>query len=107
MPPLTEQECVDLVTEIAVDYAPRRFALGAVTPDFQSGGIFAWGIEFGDEVAVAPLGGSSVSRMSSAERAQRIYSKLGDVRLIWIDDAPEPEPDDDADDADEPVSVPA
>lgn len=83
--PLSETEFMDLLGELCVAFAPRRFALGEVYGDYDDGRVFAWGVAFEDRAVLCSDDGQRIGVFPSAERALARLSRRGRLRLVWID----------------------
>ena len=97
---MTEEEFAVELRDMCVDTAPRRFALCGVR-ECEDGEVIGWGMAVADWAVVCSPQGSRFGGFRSAESAHRLLSRLGTVRLIWIDPAPAPLPDDASDHEDE------
>lgn len=89
--PADEQSLLAELAELAAETAPRRFALCALDVRGDDGAVIGWGLAFDAEViAYLSCGGraGSVVRARTAIMARRLVARLGDVRLIWLDEAP-------------------
>lgn len=86
--PLSETEFMDLLGELCIDFAPRRFALGEVYGDYDDGRVFAWGVAFEDRAVLHSEDGQRIGVFPCAERALAQLSRGLNLRLVWID--PEP-----------------
>lgn len=73
------------LTELSVEFAPRRFSLCEVWADDEDAGIVGWGMAFDDETLLYLPQNGMVGRLSSAQRALKAYTRGGDRRLVWID----------------------
>jgi hypothetical protein len=75
------------VIELAAEQAPRRFALGWIDTEADDGGILAWGLQTGEDESVvfSASGARVLGRFSSAEQARRLFSRSGEVVLVWLD----------------------
>ncbi|MFI0357354.1 hypothetical protein [Actinomadura sp. 9N407] len=74
-------------TELAFEYAPRRFALCWVDFDEDDGGILCWGLQLATDTAtICSESGRTLGRFSSAEDARRFFARKEEVLLIWLDE---------------------
>ncbi|GIG62767.1 hypothetical protein Lfu02_71390 [Longispora fulva] len=91
----TDEEFDSLLETMAHEGAPRRFALCQVRGDREDGRVYAYGMQFDDHAVVRRFEeGALADIMQSAESARRMWSRIGQFRLVWIDPAPEPTEDD-------------
>lgn len=91
LPPLSEAEFMELLVELCVGFAPRRFALGEVYGDYDDGQVLAWGMTFGDRAVLCSDDGRPIGVFPSAERALARLSGRANLRLVWIDPETEDE----------------
>ena len=96
---MTEEEFAAELLEMCVDTAPRRFALCGVQ-ECEDGEVIGWGLAVAGWAVVCSPRGHRLGDFHSAESAYRLLSRLGTVRLVWIDPAPDPAPTDSGDDLD-------
>lgn len=89
LPPLNEAEFMELLGELCVDFAPRRFALGEVYSDYDDGRVLAWGMALEGRAVLHSDDGRPIGVFPSAERALARLSRGLNLRLVWID----PDPD--------------
>ncbi len=89
--PLSEAEFMELLVELCVCFAPRRFALGEVYGDYDDGRVVAWGVAFEDRAVLHNEDGRRIGVFPSAERALARLSYCGNLRLVWIDPDPDSE----------------
>lgn len=88
----TPEEFHQMLVALAVDYAPRRFAICEEYGDRIDGRVFAWGLAYGDHAVVCPeVSGLLPCSFGSPERALSLFSLSGQMRLVWIDQPPESE----------------
>jgi hypothetical protein len=90
---MTEEEFAAELLEMCVDTAPRRFALCAVE-ECEDGEVIGWGLALAGSAVVCSPSGHGLGGFRSAESAHRLFSRLGPVRLVWVDPAPDPLPND-------------
>ena len=88
----SEEALLAELQEMAVESAPRRFALCVLDVGQDDGAVLGWGLALPDE-AIAYLyreAGPCVSilRAPTAARFPRMLRRAGDVKLLWIDAAP-------------------
>lgn len=87
-------ELPELLSKLAADCAPRRFAVCALEVDgdrLRDAEIVAWGLEYRyfdeDDVerteALIDLPEGGIARMQTADGVRRLFSKPDLVRLIW------------------------
>lgn len=85
LPPLGEAEFMELLDELCVNFAPRRFALGEIFGDYDDGRVLAWGMAFEDRALLCSDDGRPIGVFPSAERALTRLSGSVNLRLVWID----------------------
>lgn len=78
----SEEEFADLVQGLVDDDAPRVFALVEEVGERLDGGIFAWGLEFGDWAAVFRTERGFI-KCASAASAHGLFSRARALRLVW------------------------
>ncbi len=89
-PPLgTEDEFDAMLLEMGIAYAPRRFALFAVQGTRADAALFAWGTAFDNAATLCWSDGRPAGRFESAESAWSLFSRLGELRLVWLDTPPD------------------
>jgi hypothetical protein len=84
-----EAEFATLVRELVVDTAPRMFALVEEEGERADAWAYAWGLEFGDHVAVVVPHERMARRYDSATEAHETMSHRRKLRLVWC---PSPAP---------------
>lgn len=72
-----------LVRELVEDTAPRLFALVEECGERDDGRVFAWGVQFDDRAALLTHSGRPMGTFQSAVSAQRRFSHLATMRLVW------------------------
>lgn len=72
-----------LVRELVEDTAPRLFALVEECGERDHGRVFAWGVQFDGRAALMTHSGQPMGTFQSAVSAQRRFSSLATMRLIW------------------------
>lgn len=85
MTAIGEDEFMAELTEISVEFAPRRFALCGVRPNLEDAQVIGWGMAFDDEAMLYLPEDGTLGRLRSAQRAPRLYGRRGDLRVVWID----------------------
>ncbi|MFI6757898.1 hypothetical protein ACIBF5_01960 [Micromonospora sp. NPDC050417] len=82
----TPEEFHQLMTDLAADHAPRRFAIYEEYGDRVDGRIYAWGLAFEDHAWLGADDRSFTGRFANAQNAVRILARTGrQLRLTWID----------------------
>ncbi|MFK3982020.1 hypothetical protein ACI2K4_16790 [Micromonospora sp. NPDC050397] len=82
----TPEEFHQLMTELAADYAPRRFAICEEYGDRVDGRVYAWGVAFEEHAWLQTDDDSFTGRFANAPSAARMLGRTGRrLRLIWID----------------------
>ncbi|WJK43629.1 hypothetical protein O7608_15185 [Solwaraspora sp. WMMA2056] len=64
---------------------PARFAICEETEGSEDSRVLGWGLAFDDEAVVVPTNGGLPNPFSGIKGAMRLYGKLRDVRLVWVD----------------------
>lgn len=72
-----------LPEEIGPD-APRRFMLQAYNEIFESE-VFMWGLQMRDCAIAFRPDGTSIVKAGSAAGAHRMFSRVYDLDLLWLD----------------------
>lgn len=78
----SEEEFAELVQGLVDDHAPRVFALVEEIGERLDGGIFAWGLEFGDWAAVFRTERRFI-KCASAASAHGLFARAHALRLVW------------------------
>ncbi|WP_344590655.1 hypothetical protein [Actinomadura vinacea] len=73
------------LTEMSVEFAPRRFALCEVWAEDEDAGVVGWGMAFDDETLLYLPHTRVFGRSSSAQTALSRFTRGGGGRLVWID----------------------
>ncbi|MGW0433792.1 hypothetical protein ACWDV4_14800 [Micromonospora sp. NPDC003197] len=83
----TPEEFHQMLVDIAVDFAPRRFAICEEYGDRLDGRVFAWGLAFEEQALVSDVECRFLGRFQAADSAVRLFSRTGrHLRLIWVDE---------------------
>lgn len=80
--PLCESEFRRLVGHIDSEYRPKVFALVERFGRYETE-LFAWGVQVGDHASVFAEDGRVLAHCDSADGAQRMFSIIRDVVLVW------------------------
>lgn len=82
---LDEQQFSEILRGIAVDTAPRLFAVAQEYGERQDGWIAAWGMAFPDHAEVISVRGDFRMRVRRPENALRAYADDEvSARLVWL-----------------------
>ncbi|MGH3328004.1 MAG: hypothetical protein ACRDPT_09485 [Streptomycetales bacterium] len=77
------------VAELAIETAPRRFALCAIDEDAEDAFVLFWGLAFPAGAAVTDGQGRPIGSFTSAGSARRAFGRgraCGrHLHLVWID----------------------
>lgn len=97
IPPLDSPDFNALLREIVDESAPARFALCEVVPDDEPDGwVYAWGAALADRTVIFDAAGRIIGYFRSPEAALRLFSRVCELRLVWVDAEPSAEePDED------------
>ncbi|WFE29532.1 hypothetical protein O7623_10235 [Solwaraspora sp. WMMD791] len=74
-----------MMTHLALEQVPARFAICEETESSEDSQVLGWGLAFDDEAVVVPTNGGLPNPFSGIKGALRLYGKLRDVRLVWVD----------------------
>ncbi|MFY1637314.1 hypothetical protein ACN27F_29270 [Solwaraspora sp. WMMB335] len=74
-----------MMTHLALEQVPARFAICAETDGSEDGRVLGWGLAFDDEAVVVPTNGGLPNPCSGVTGALRLYGMVHAVRLVWVD----------------------
>jgi hypothetical protein len=79
-----EEVLTKLLTKYANLAAPRLFALCRESCEDAEDWVFAWGAAFHDSAILFRSSGKLAGTFSTADNALDLFSRIEDLRLIWI-----------------------
>lgn len=85
LPPLSSNEIDQLFTKFVTDTAPRLFALCREYCEDDEDWLFAWGAALVDIAVLFRPNGKIIGTFNSAASALTIFSRIEDLRLVWVD----------------------